>query len=204
MSDLGANDDARTLAFYDKEGATYAEWSTPKGEYAWLEKFISMTPESARLLDYGCGGGWAAARMLETGRRVDAFDGSAALAEEASKRAGLNVKVMRFEAFAAEDLYDGVWASFCLLHAPKTTMRKNLEAVFRALRPGGVFYLGLKRGDGERRDSLGRLYAYFQTDEIEALLVSAGFADIDIRLRDGEAYDGGIEPLMHIFCAKHG
>lgn len=197
-------DDA-TLAFYDKEGATYAEWSAPKGGYAWLEKFLSLTPEDGRLLDYGCGGGWAAARMLAAGRRAEAFDGSAALAEEASKLTGLNVSVMRFEALDAADRYDGVWASFCLLHAPKAAMPGNLARIFRALRDGGLFYLGLKTGEGERRDSLGRFYSYFTPDEIERLLADAGFAGIDIREREGGGYDGAAEKVMHIFCRRpHG
>ena len=198
------NADDKTLAFYDQEGATYAEWSAPKGDYAWLEKFLSMTPADGRLLDYGCGGGWAAKRMLDVGRRVEAFDGSAALAEEASKLTGINVKVMRFEGFAAEDRFSGVWASFCLLHAPKSAMPGALAGVARSLQDGGLFYLGLKRGAGERRDRLGRLYSYFEVDEIEALLADAGFSDIDVRLREGEAYDGETEPLMHIFSRKHG
>ena len=194
--------DPDTLAFYDKEGATYAEWSAPGDDYAWLEKFISMTPPDARLLDYGCGGGWAAKRMLDAGRRVEAFDGSASLAEEASKLTGLNVKVMRFEAFAEEDRFDGIWCSFCLLHAPKSAMPVNLAGIERALRPGGLLYLGLKQGEGERRDKIGRFYSYFGAEEITGLLEAAGFADIDLRERQGDGYDGSKETIMHIFARK--
>ena len=140
--------------------------------------------------------------MAEAGRRVEAFDGSAALAEEASKLTGLNVRVMRFEGFREEDRFDGIWASFCLLHAPKAEMPKNLAAIGRALRPGGLFYLGLKAGTGERRDSLGRFYSYFSSDEIRGLLSGAGFADIDIREKQGGGYDGVAEEVMHIFCRK--
>lgn len=198
----GMTHDPDTLAFYDREGATYADWSAPKGEYPWLEKFISQTPDNARLLDYGCGGGWAAKRMLDAGRRVEAFDGSASLAEQASKLTGINVKVMRFEAFAAADRFDGVWCSFCLLHAPKASMAGNLAGIARALKPGGVFYLGLKQGAGERRDEIGRFYSYFGAQEITTLLSDAGFTGIDIRERNGEGYDGSEETVMHIFCRK--
>jgi SAM-dependent methyltransferase len=194
--------DEETIAFYDSESAAYAEWSAPKGEYAWLEKFVSMTPEKGRLLDYGCGGGWAAKRMLDAGRRVDAFDGSAALATEASKFTGINVKVMRFEAFDAIALYDGIWASFCLLHAPRAAMASNLSRICRGLKPGGLLYLGLKIGSGETRDSLGRFYSYFTAEEIEPLLRDAGFGEIDIRRREGEGYDGVPEQVMHIFARK--
>lgn len=198
------NGDPETIAFYDRESAAYAEWSAPKGEYAWLEKFIAMTPADGRLLDFGCGGGWAAKRMLDLGRATDAFDGSAALAEEASRLTGINVRVMRFEGLAAEGVYAGVWASFCLLHAPRAAMAGNIARIARALRPGGLFYLGLKRGDGETRDSLGRFYSYFQPHEIETLLTDAGFDEIDIREKQGGGFDDAPEQVMHIFCRKTG
>lgn len=192
--------DDETIAFYDREGATYADWSAPKGEYAWIEKFLSLTPPGGRLLDYGCGGGWAAKRMLEEGREVDAFDGSASLAAEAAKLTGLDVKVHAFEAFVAEAAYDGIWASFCLLHAPRSAMPGNLAAIAGALRPGGLLYLGLKAGTGQRRDRLGRFYSYFEPDEIRALLASVGFAPPDIREKEGGGYDGVAERVMHVFA----
>lgn len=197
----GREADGPTLGFYDRESAAYAEWSAPE-ESPWLAGFIAMTPEDGRLLDYGCGGGWAAARMLAAGRRVDAFDGSARLAEEASRRAGINVRVMRFESLDAEARYDGVWASFCLLHAPRAAMPGNLARIARALKPGGAFYLGLKRGAGEARDTLGRFYVYYEAEEIRALLAAAGFTAIDLREATGESYSGDPDREMHLYSRK--
>lgn len=195
--------DKATLDFYDQESASYAEWSAPKEEYPWLEKFISMVPEDALLLDFGCGSGWAAKRMLDAGRKVEAFDGSPGLAAEARKLTGLDVKVMRFEELAEVERYDGLWASFCLLHAPRSAMQGNLARISRALRPGGLFYLGLKRGNEESRDSHGRFYSFFEPEELTTWLMEAGFGEIDIREKTGSGYDGGKSyPVMHIFCRK--
>lgn len=194
--------DDETLAFYDREGARYATWSTPAVVDPCLERFLAETPAEGRLLDYGCGGGWAAKRMLDEGRRADAFDGSAALAEEASQLTGINVRVMRFEAFDAASRYVGVWASFCLLHAPRSQMATNLARIGRALVPGGLLYLGLKRGAGEDRDSLGRLYVYYETDEIRDLLAGAGFTAVEIEEKDGAGYDGVAVREMHVFARK--
>ena len=193
--------DKATLEFYDKEAATYAPWSAPDGPFAWLEKFLSMAPEG-RLLDYGCGGGWAAKRMLETGRKVDAFDGSEGLAAEAEALTGLPVACHRFDQFEADAHYAGVWASFCLLHVPKAEMPANLAGIQNALQQGGLLYLGLKEGEGEHRDSLNRLYVYFREDEIEALLKEAGFTDIDIRIREDKGYDGVAVNGMHIYAVR--
>ncbi|WP_340108369.1 class I SAM-dependent DNA methyltransferase [Pikeienuella sp. HZG-20] len=200
----GPDADEATLGFYDREGAAYATWSAPSGDHVWLERFISLTPPEGKLLDFGCGGGWATKRMLDLGRRVDAFDGSAALAEEASKLTGINVKVMRFEGLNEAARYAGVWASFCLLHAPRRAMPGHLRRIARALVPGGVFYLGLKRGAGEARDRFGRLYTYFEPEEIRALLAEAGFEAVEIDETEDAAYGGGSETAMHIFSRKGG
>lgn len=194
--------DKATLDFYDDEAPVYAPWSTPKSPLPWLEKFLSLAPDSGRMLDYGCGGGWAAMRMLEAGYEVDAFDGSAGLAKEAADLTGLDVKVHRFEDFDAKDRYEGIWASFCLLHVPRAEMPANLARIYAALKPGGVFYLGLKAGSGEKRDSLGRFYSYFEPEYITDLLAKAGFTTPQIRLRDGDGYDGKAEKSMHIFTAR--
>lgn len=194
--------DKATLDFYDGEAPVYAPWSAPKSPLPWLEKFLSLAPETGRLLDYGCGGGWAAKRMLEAGYEVDAFDGSAGLAKEAAALTGLDVKVHRFEDFDAQDRYDGIWASFCLLHVPCAEMPANLARIYAALRPGGVFYLGLKAGSGEKRDKLGRFYSYFEPEVITRLLRDAGFDEPQVRLRDGDGYDGEPEKTMHIFTAR--
>ena len=194
--------DKATLDFYDGEAPVYAPWSAPKEKFPWLEKFLSLAPDTGRLLDYGCGGGWAAKRMIEAGYAVEAFDGSSGLAKEASALTGLDVKVMRFEEFDAKDRYDGIWASFCLLHVPRAEMPANLARIHAALRPGGVFYLGLKAGTGEKRDSLGRFYSYFEPEFITELLAGAGFAEPQIRLREGEGYDGAPEHSMHIFTSR--
>lgn len=194
-------EDAETLAFYEREAPVYAPWSAPEGAFPWLEKFLSLVPPRGRLLDYGCGGGWAAKRMLEAGHAVDAFDGAAGLAAEARRLTGLDVKTMRFADFAAAGRYDGIWASFCLLHAPRAEMPGNLARIRAALRPGGVLYLGLKQGEGESRDSLGRLYAYFGEAEMRDMLTEAGFGDLQFRFRDGDkGYDGASVVSMHIYA----
>ena len=140
--------------------------------------------------------------MLEAGYEVEAFDGSEGLAAEASKLTGLTVKVQRFEEFAEIDRYDGIWASFCLLHVPRAEMPANLARIYASLRPGGVFYLGLKAGTGEKRDSLGRFYSYFEPETITRMLTEAGFAEPQVRLREGQGYDGAPENSMHLFTSK--
>lgn len=193
--------DAETLAFYDREAGAYADWSPPADPYPWLEKFLALAP-TGPVLDFGCGSGWAAARMVARGREVEAWDGSAELAAEARRAFGLKPVVAPFDALDAEAAYAAIWAHFSLLHDVKAAMPGHLARLHAALRPEGLLYIGLKAGTGERRDSLGRFYAYYEMDEISDLLAGAGFLSIDIRGRTGLAYDGGEERVWHIFAHR--
>ena len=55
-------------------------------------------------------------------------------------------------------------------------MPRHLAALHAALKPGGLFHIGLKTGTGEKRDALGRFYTYYTEAELEDLLSDAGFA----------------------------
>lgn len=195
------NGDNETLKFYDGEATEYAAWSPPEHPYPYLEKFLAKAP-AGRVIDFGCGSGWAAARMAEAGREVDALDGSAELASEAQRNYGQKVTVARFDEFAETVRYAGVWAHFSLLHDVKTNMPANLKRLHDALTSEGLLYLGLKAGEGEHRDRLGRFYAYYEMQELSDLLANAGFLNIDIRGRTGLAYDGAEERLWHVFAHR--
>ena len=194
-------DDA-TLSFYTREAAPYADYAVTDEAERHMATFAAMLPPGGRVLDFGCGSGWAGARFRDMGYHVDGFDGSRGLAEQARARYGLDVTVGRFEDFAADDAYDGIWASFCLLHDRRAAMPGHLARLHRALRPGGALYLGLKEGTGENRDGLGRFYAYFGSEEIRALLAETGFVGTEIDHDEGVGYDGVAEPLLHIFARR--
>ncbi len=194
--------DPATLAFYDREAPAYAGYSVDFADDGWLERFADGLAEGARVLDFGCGSAWAADWFARKGFAADALDGSAGLAGEAAKRYGLDVRVCQFEDFTDRDRYDGIWASFCLLHDSRDAMPGHLARLNAALKPGGRLYLGLKAGAGERRDSLGRRYTYYAHDEIEALLARAGFERIDATVLASQGYDGGDEKVLHIFAER--
>lgn len=195
--------DAQTLAFYDAKAAEYAPWSSETTPRSWLKKFIAALPAGGRALDYGCGAGWAAAEMAAAGLVVDALDASPALAAEAKRLHGVDVQVAGFEALEADALYDGIWASFSLLHAPRADFPALLARVARALKPGGAFFIGLKGGEGEHRDALGRYYAYYGRDELVGLLTDAGFTGIDAREYEAAAgYDGAANPMIHCIARR--
>ena len=196
--------DRRTVEFYDAEAPAYAEYLTGSARTPWLRRFVERLPDGGSVLDLGCGSGWAAARFAEAGFAVTATDASAGLAEEARRRHDLEVRIAPFDRLADVAAFDGVWASFSLLHDSRTAMPGHIGRVARALRPGGHLYLGLKEGAGARRDSLGRLYTYFGKAEMAGLLEVAAFDVLVCEVEPGTGYDGTAERMLHLIARRSG
>ena len=182
--------DLTTIAVYDAKFADYvaledSEWRDPS-----LDRFVEMLPEDAHVLDLGCGPGKAAAFLQKAGFTVDATDASAAMVRVAAEKYGISVRQATFDDITGQAGYDGIWANFSLLHAPKSRMPDHLAALHRALKPGGIFHIGMKLGRGEYRDRLDRFYAYYSRTELEDLLADAGFHTLKTTFGNGTGLDG--------------
>ena len=174
--------DAQTLSVYEARAAEYAEKTDHDNETdPQLAAFIEACPKGGRVLDLGCGPGMSAAVMAKHGLRVDAADATPAMVRLAAEHSGVNARQATFDDIDEEGVYDGIWASFSLLHAAKRDLPRHLGAVNRALKPGGMICIGMKLGEGEERDELGRHYAYYSTHELDGLLEKAGFTVLDHR-----------------------
>jgi SAM-dependent methyltransferase len=167
--------DKETLRVYDAKAADYAKLiDSDTTENPYLERFIARLPTGGRVLDLGCGPGLAATRMANAGLQVDAMDGSAEMVAMAAQHDGVTAWQATFDQITGTDIYDGIWANFCLLHASKEAMPHHLAAMVTALKPGGAFHIGMKLGSGSQRDAIGRLYSYYSEPELIALLGAAG------------------------------
>ncbi len=194
--------DPETLAVYAARARDYADLVALDSPDAHLTAFLNALPKGARVLDLGCGTGQSAAFMAANGIDVDAIDASPEMAAVALERFGLAVTVAPFDALVALESYDGVFANFSLLHAPKSEMPAHLARVATALKPGGIFHLGLKTGDGEDRDGLGRFYAYYQDAEITALVANAGFSVKSRSFGANAGLSGSVDPWIILLAKK--
>ena len=107
-------------------------------------------PQGQPILDAGCGSGRDALAFKRLGYPVYAFDASTALAAKASDLLGQPVAVQRFQEFAGETEYAGIWACASLLHVTETELPDAFARLWQALLPGGVLYCSFKYGDTER------------------------------------------------------
>jgi cyclopropane fatty-acyl-phospholipid synthase-like methyltransferase len=167
--------DQETVNVYAAQADKYAAITEDdKVGDAILASFMAALPASGHLLDLGCGPGAAAGIMAAEGFKVTATDAVPEMVELASKHAGVNASCATFDEISGENEYDGIWANFSLLHATKADMPRHLAALSKALKPNGLFHIGMKKGNGERRDSLGRHYSYYLLGELSTLLQAAG------------------------------
>lgn len=168
--------DRRTFDVYAERAQEYADTTAPGiPDDPMLADFIAGLPPGARVLDLGCGPGGFAKVMADAGLDVVAMDPVPEMVALATAAKGVTARLGSFDDLDEIDAYDGIWANFSLLHAPRTDMPRHLAAVHAALRKGGKLHLAVKTGKGEKRDSLGRLYTYYEPAELTSLLRQAGF-----------------------------
>jgi len=172
-----------TSVTYDQIAAYYAAHSpgaAPETLATIRERFAALLAPGARVLDVGCGPGWEAARLRALGLRACGLDRSwGMLAEARAWGAPLLLGDMR--ALPLPDgVLDGLWVCASFLHIPKRDGPAVLREFRRALRPGGVLYIGVKEGEGERwvEHCAGRqrFFAFYQVRELDALLRTHGFS----------------------------
>lgn len=195
--------DPETLAAYAREADAYERAVAPYNTSdPRLRDFITACPAGGRVLDLGCGPGGAAAEMAKAGLSADALDASPEFVAKAARHAGVRARQATFDDISGEDIYDGIWANFSLLHAARADFPRHLAALHRALKPGGIFFIGMKLGTGESRDRLGRFYTYYTQDELETLLQDAGFTVTGAVPGEGKGLEGTVQPWISV--AAHG
>ncbi len=191
--------DEQTIAFYDREAEAYAARRkavrSPK-----LDAFIKRLSAGAKVLELGTGGGQDASIMIADGLDVMLTDASVGLAKQAERLLGRPVRIMRFDELTAETEFDGVWANNSLLHVPADELAGVLTKIWRALKPGGVFFASYKAGAGGDRDALGRYYNFPTRAELERTYRDAAdWSSLEITEAPGGGYDG--VPRIGLLCS---
>lgn len=197
--------DKETIAAYEAKADEYAtKFTASSGENRHVAAFLDGLPEPADLLDLGCGTGNAVVEMVAKGHRVTGLDPSDAMLAHARKRAPrATFRTATFDDLTDVAAYDGIYANFSLLHAPRADFPRHLKAIATALRPGGRFHIGMKTGKSAARDRLGRHYTYYGEDELREALATAGFTILKETTGASKGLAGDVEPWMILLAETH-
>lgn len=193
--------DQETIATYSQQVEAYQKVVMTDEESSALRRFLTHLAPGAHVLDLGCGPGHHAEQMLAAGFQVSAIDATPEFVQTARAR-GVDARLGLFDDLTEVATYDAVWASFSLLHAPKADFPRHLDAIKTALKPQGHLYLGLKLGEGEQRDSIGRFYSYFQEDELRTHLETRDFFVKDWTVGKGAGLSGEVHPFVLITAQR--
>jgi len=193
--------DARTLQVYADRAQDYAEgFAFQAGDHVKL--FETTLPRQATILDLGCGPGKAAAYFADHGHLAHAWDPVQEMVVLAAQHPGVTARQAGFEDLATAPALDGLWASFSLLHAPRATFPRYLAAATERVKPGGLVFLGMKTGEGEGPDSIGRHYAYYSVSELDAALRSCEVEPYWHRTGEEVGLSGEVAPYVLILGRK--
>ena len=144
--------DQKTIQTYDQKAADYLTLVGTDGVDEDLAHFINHIPTNGLVLDLGCGPGNSAAAMMKAGLQTEAIDASANMVALAREQYSVNARQASFADLDRQHYYDGIWANFSLLHASRDDFPDHITAIHRALKVGGFFHIGMKTGNGSKRD----------------------------------------------------
>ncbi len=168
-----------TLNYYNANAHSFVSSTLSVDFSQTQDKFLDLLPQTATILDFGCGSGRDTKYFLDVGMRVDATDGSEELCRLASEYTGIPVRQMLFEELDAKAQYDGIWACSSILHLSQEALKDVLKKMIAALKENGIIYTSFKYGtfEGERN---GRFFTDFTEETFRKFV-----ADVDgIRIEE--------------------
>lgn len=166
-----------TLEYYQHHADDFFNSTVNVDMRSLYTPFLERIPKGGRILDAGCGSGRDSKAFLQQGYRVEAFDATGEMAKLANQHTGLPVKQMTFSDVDAVNRYDGIWCCASLLHVSAAELPDAMAKLARALKPGGIWYVSFKHGDGERVKD-GRRFTDLNEQRLNTLL--AGLAGITL------------------------
>jgi SAM-dependent methyltransferase len=168
--------DSSTLNYYETHAQEYCDSTANLDLSKLYDRFLTKLDPGSHILDAGCGSGRDTRAFLERGYCVTSIDASAEMARRASVFSGHNCQVLAFDEMDFEGVFDGIWACASLLHVPKAEIFKVMTLLIQALKSGGILYISLKEGEGERIADDGRFFSDYTLESFRQLI--AGFPEL--------------------------
>lgn len=174
------------MLFYQNNAESYAastfNTEFAKTVFAGMEYCLMLNPEGKTILDIGCGSGRDANHLISLGYKVDAFDQSKEMIEQAKELTGLSdvFHVGSAQDFVSDKTYDFAYSIACLLHLKDEEFIDAIENIKSHLNKNGQLYFTVKKGIGEELDAAGRYFNYYTKDRLETVCKSLELLVLDI------------------------
>ena len=193
LADGPAARDARVVAAYDAVATAYADDLLDELDRKpfdrWLLERVAALAAGGPVADVGCGPGQVAAHLALAGADVTGIDLSPGMVEEARRRfPELPFEVGDLTALAA-DRWAAIAAWYSLVHLAPQELRGAVDALARALRPGGWLAFALHEGDGgtHLREWQGQDvdldFSFHRRDDVLAAVSASELEDVEWYLR---------------------
>jgi ubiquinone/menaquinone biosynthesis C-methylase UbiE len=172
-----------TIRSYDRVAATYMRQNGDRRRIGTApERLMAHLPAGGLVLDVGCGPGFDAEVLREKGFRtvgVDLSRGMIALGKQHFPIPFVlaDMTHLPFRAGVA----DGLWVNASMLHVPRERVPQVLREFAQVLRPEGMLYVSVQRGEGEGwkrsvyEEGDERWFAFWGEEELNRVLETAGF-----------------------------
>ncbi len=171
----------RTLDHYNQRAEAFWEGTrkhdVTQNTAAMLQHIAGETPLT--LLDFGCGPGRDLKVFAGLGHTAIGVEGSARFAAMARSHSGCTVWQQDFLKLDLPDQYfDGVFANATLFHVPSQELPRVLRELHATLKPGGILFSSIPRGNNEEGWSDGRYGVFHHPEAWRRYGSAAGFVEL--------------------------
>ncbi len=184
---------ARTLAYYEESADTFRQRTADHDVRQNIEALLRHieAPAPSTVLDFGCGPGRDLAAFAALGHVAVGLDGSAAFVAMAREATGATVWHQDFFALdLPAESFDGVFANATLQHVPVAVLPRVLAQLRATLRPRGVLFASIPRGDDEEGWNGARYSVFHDPASWRTFLQAAGFVELEHSFRPaGRPFD---------------
>lgn len=192
----------KTIDYYNQFADEFAQATLHVDMETLYQPFLAELPESALILDLGCGSGRDTLAFKNKGYQVDAIDYSEVLVERATQLTGIAVQQQSFYEIDIHDVYDGVWACASLLHCDRNRLPDVLKRIHSALRCGGICYMSFKYGTTDREKD-GRAFTDLDEQQAKALLDQLNSVELLHQWSTVDKRPDRSEEWLNILWKKH-
>jgi len=146
-----------------------------------LNIFKELLP-TGRVLEIGSGGGRDAKELIALGYDYTGTDISSRFLEIAKRENPTGSFFLQsvYDLSFPGIQFDGFWVAAVLLHIPKKNIDSALQKIRAVVKNGGIGFIAIKKGDGERMESDKRFFAYYLEDEFAHILQKNNFEIIQM------------------------